>query len=163
VARTLADLAAVEPAHRLRRALAEADRAHLLHVPDLHDVLFRLGPRAPGRRALLLLLEEARVHGIHHTRSELEDRFLGLVLAAGLPRPATNATVLGLEVDCWWPHARVAVELDSRTHHARVAAFATDRARDRRLTLAGIRVLRYAWEDVERRPGRTRAELSALL
>jgi len=163
VARTLADLAAVEPVHRLRRAVAEADRRMLLHVPDLHDVLVRLGPRARGRRVLLDLLEETRVHGIHRTRSELEDRFLALVLAADLPRPATNATVLGLEVDCWWPGARVAVELDGRDHHARVAAFAADRARDRRLTLAGIRVLRYAWEDVERHPGRTRAELSALL
>lgn len=163
VARTLADLAAVEPAHRLRRALAEADRRHLLHVPALHEVLDRLGPRAPGRGRLLGLLDEARAHGVQHTRSELEDRFLELVLAAGLPRPATNAAVLGLEVDCWWPRARLAVELDGRAHHARVAAFAADRARDRRLAVAGIRVLRYAWEDVVARADRTRAELSALL
>ncbi len=163
VARTLADLAAVEPLHRLRRALAEADRLHLLDVPALHDVLDRLGPRAPGRGRLLGLLDEARAHGIRLTRSELEDRFLDLVLAAGLPRPATNAIVLGLEVDCWWAHARVVVELDGRTHHACAAAFAADRTRDRRLTLAGIRVVRYAWEDVTHSAARTRAELSALL
>jgi hypothetical protein len=54
-----------------------------------------------------------------------------------LPHPRTNATVLGLEVDCWWPRARVVVELDGRTHHARVAALTDDRARDRRLVLAG--------------------------
>ena len=63
-------------------------------------------------------------------------------------------------MDCWWPQARLVVELDGRAHHARAAAFAADRARDRRLTLAGIRVLRYAWEDVTVHAARTAGELS---
>jgi very-short-patch-repair endonuclease len=42
------------------------------------------------------------------------------------------------------------VELDSRTHHERRAAFQRDRERDRALQLAGLRVARFTWEDMKR-------------
>jgi very-short-patch-repair endonuclease len=78
----------------------------------------------------------------HRTRSELENRFLAFLDAERLPRPRTNATVEGYEVDFHWARARLVVELDGYATHATRNAFEEDRARDRRLQLAGYRVLR---------------------
>jgi len=41
------------------------------------------------------------------------------------------------------------VELDSRTYHLNVAAFERDRARDRRLQVAGWNVVRVTWRQLE--------------
>ena len=84
-------------------------------------------------------------------RSELERRFRALARRAGLPVPLGNADVLGYEVDFLWP-GRVAVETDGRTVHARRAAFARDREKDRALQLAGFVVLRFTYAEVTRRP-----------
>ena len=71
---------------------------------------------------------------------------------AGLPLPATNIWVARFEVDAYWEEYGLAVELDSRTHHERRAAFQRDRERDRALQLAGLRVARFTWEDVKDPP-----------
>ena len=46
------------------------------------------------------------------------------------------------EVDCLWRKARLVAELDSRTFHQTVAAFETDRERDRALNAVGWRTIR---------------------
>lgn len=46
-----------------------------------------------------------------------EDRFLMLCRAHRIPRPLVNEEVAGLEVNFFWPSARLAVETDSRTYH----------------------------------------------
>jgi very-short-patch-repair endonuclease len=57
----------------------------------------------------------------------------------------------------------VAVELDGRAAHARVAAFESDRARDAALTAIGLRPLRFTWHRVTRRGGDVIAALQATL
>ncbi len=42
------------------------------------------------------------------------------------------------------------MELDGRTHHARRARMRDDRRRDADLQLAGLRVLRLVWEQLDR-------------
>ena len=59
-----------------------------------------------------------------------------------LPPPLTNVIVNGHEVDAYWPHARLIVELDSRAWHDNPLAFEDDRARDQDHVLAGDRVIR---------------------
>lgn len=54
-----------------------------------------------------------------------------------------------LEVDLLWPSQRLVVELDGHAFHAGRASFERDRRRDRRLTLAGYRVLRITWRQIE--------------
>jgi hypothetical protein len=44
------------------------------------------------------------------------------------------------------------IEGDSRRWHNTSEAFITDRERDNRAMLAGWRVLRYTWWDIEERP-----------
>ncbi len=109
----------------------------LYDAAALRDVLSRSNGRR-GARALRRALALPPTL----TRSELENRFLMLCRAHRIPRPLVNEEVAGLEVDFFWPRARLAVETDSRTYHLTGHAFERDRERDARLLLAGIRVLR---------------------
>lgn len=137
VSRTLVDLAGVVSEVALGRVLAQAEVLRLYDAAALRDVLSRSNGRR-GARALRRALALPPTL----TRSELEDRFLMLCRAHRIPRPLVNEEVAGLEVDFFWPSARLAVETDSRTYHLTGHAFERDRERDARLLLAGIRVLR---------------------
>ena len=86
------------------------------------------------------------------TRSELEERFLTLVLDAGFPRPRTNATVGPYVVDFLWPDHRLIVETDGAATHATPTAFHADRRRDAELAGRGYRVLRFTWRQVRDEP-----------
>ena len=128
---TLADLATGLPRRPLEKAIemAEALRLHVV-VPESH----------PGA----LRAREAAGHALPATtRSPLEDAFLELCQAHGIPRPLVNAVVAGYEVDFCWPEQRLVVETDGYEHHGTRAAFERDRAKDARLTVRGWRVLRF--------------------
>jgi hypothetical protein len=144
VARTLLDLAAVLPPDQLERAVNEAEVRRLLRPVQLQRLLERY-PRRHGTPPLSAILD-ARA-GI--TRSELEARFARLARSAGLSRPELNGVVQAggrsLECDCVWRPQRLIVELDGRAFHATAAAFERDRARDRRLQVAGWAVVRVTW------------------
>ncbi len=57
----------------------------------------------------------------------------------------------GLEVDVHWPELRLCVEIDGG-HRLRPRTRREDAARDRILTAAGYRVLRFTEDDLDRRP-----------
>ncbi len=163
-ARTLFDLAATLDRHQLERAIEQAEALRLSDTTPLAALVRRY----PGRRGTAVLKKtlgaEARAAGI--TRSELEERFLRFLADRGLPAPRTNVWLqLGedwIEVDCAWPDQRVVVELDSWAYHGTKAAFRRDRARDRRLRLAGWQPIRITAWDMEEEPDRMEAELLAL-
>ena len=83
--------------------------------------------------------------------------------AAGLPLPATNVKVAGLEVDAVWHRERLVVEVDGYAYHGTRQAFERDRRRDARLLLAGYRVLRITWLRLTREPERVVALIAAAL
>lgn len=146
VSRTLLDYAEVVDEHGLRRAFEEADRLHLLHLADLEETC----DRGRGRRGLgkvQRLLREAQ--RTTTTRSPLEDRFAAFCRAHRLPPPSTNVSLLGSEVDAFWPEARLVVELDGFAYHHHRTAFEQDRARDTALQAAGYRVLRLTHRRLE--------------
>jgi hypothetical protein len=101
------------------------------------------------------------------TRNDLEDRFLGLLSAARLPRPGTNVPFevngIWIEPDCMWREQRLIVELDGRATHATRSAFESDRARDRRLVAAGWRVVRVTWRQLHDEPEAVAQDLRASL
>jgi hypothetical protein len=105
--------------------------------------------------------------GTRLTRSELEDRFLAFLAAAGLPRPATNVWLRPggrwIEADCLWHGPRLIVELDGHATHATRSAFESDRARDRALTAAGWRVIRITWRQLRDEPEAIARDLRAAL
>jgi very-short-patch-repair endonuclease/predicted transcriptional regulator of viral defense system len=155
VARTIVDLAATIPQDRLVKAIAEADRLGRFDLRALHAAMRRLKARHDaGHRKLTAALQELAIDAPPFTRSELEDRFLSLVVQRhGLPRPLTNAPVGHFEVDALWRAQRVAVELDGYRDHCDRAAFQRDRDKTNALIAAGYTVLRFTWRDVTQRAG----------
>lgn len=165
VSRTLLDLAEVLDRRALERACDQAEVLRLFDHRGLADVL----ARARGRRGatiLATLLAEHRA-GETVTRSQLEERFLDICTAAGLPRPTVNAHVWldgsAIEVDFHWPAHRLAVETDGHASHGTRQAFERDRERDRHLVLAGWRVVRFTWRQVIEAPSEVAGTLRALL
>jgi very-short-patch-repair endonuclease len=153
-ARTLLDIASVVPVWELRRAIAEAEVLRLLDFSAVRALI----RRSRGRRGvarLRLLLEELDP-ATKRTRSELERRFLRMCTRAGLPRPEVNVSLdVGagcLEADFLWRDAGLIVEADSHRYHDTTSAFERDRRRDQRLQLAGWRVTRCTWAQVEHEP-----------
>ena len=100
------------------------------------------------------------------TRSWLEDEFLPFLRRHGFPRPRLNVWLeVGgnrSQVDCLWP-GRVVVELDGFAAHGTRIAFVEDRARDRRLRVAGYGVIRIAPEQLEDEAEEIAADLRHLL
>jgi len=159
VAQTLLDLATDAPTETLRRALAEAEYRRLV---DLGAVEAIGGRGVPGSAALRSVLVRHRPQ-LALTRSVLEERFLALCEAEGLPLPQVNATVCGLMVDAFWAEQGVIVELDGHAAHATPAAIERDRRRELRLRAAGYLVFRYTWQQITEQPELVAADLRAAL
>lgn len=142
VARTLVDLAAVLPAHALRRAVGQAD---VLRLFDLHAVRTILArhPGHPGRAALERVLDAWTDPAT--VRSPQEAAFPDLCARFGFPRPVMNAEVLGMEIDAVFFDQRVAVELQSYAFHSGAIQWENDHEKRARLVAAGWTVLAYSW------------------
>jgi len=164
VARTILDLAAVLDCRRVERALNETEVRGLGGDLALADLVRRY----PGRRGIACIrgLVQAGA-GVALTRSELEERFLALVSDHGLPQPLVNAGLFAggrwYEADSLWREQRLVVELDGRAVHATRSAFERDRARDRALQVAGWRVVRVTWRQLDSEPEAVVADLRRLL
>ena len=161
VPRTLFDLAAGVPQRELERAIDEAEVLRLWDELSLDHLLDRY-PRHKGNRAVRAALQKRRA-GTTITKSELEEMFIELIDAAGLPRPEINAIVEGFEVDAVWRDARLVVELDGRATHGTAAAFERDRERDRILQVAGWRPVRITHRQMRDTPRAVGADLIRLL
>lgn len=152
--KTLLDLAALVPVWELRRAISEAEVRRVLD----HSAMRRLIRRSRGRRGvarLRLLLDEIHPE-TKRTRSELERMFLRMCTRAKLPQPEVNVKLAvengRREVDFLWRDARLVIEADSRRFHDTDSAYLSDRRKEQRLQLAGWRVSRCTWEQVEYEP-----------
>lgn len=160
VALTLIDLGElIGPAAHARTV----ERAELLGLFDLaavHDALAR-HPARPGSRRLSSVLDAYRDDVL--TRSELEAMFLALCARYGIPAPAVNARVEGLEVDFFWRARRLIAETDGLRHHGTRAAFERDRVRDAQLMVAGFRVVRFTYRQVRDEPALVARTLHRLL
>jgi very-short-patch-repair endonuclease len=161
LARTLLDVAEVEPPNQLRRALQQAER---LQIFDL-GAMRRVCDRSQGRRGLKPLLAQLEEHAGPPpiTRSEFEEMFIDFVQEFSFERPVMNVIVLGEEVDALWREQRLIVELDSRSFHDNPTAFEVDRARDMRLQVAGYRVLRITYRRLAEHPVEVAAAIGALV
>ena len=121
--------------------------------------------RAQGRptRWLRAALATLQADDPQITRSELEERFLSLVLNAQLPRPEVNVRIGAYEVDFFWPDARLIVEVDGRATHLTPQAFEDDRRRDAVHSMLGFRSLRFTWRQVVYEPHFVAAAIAAAL
>jgi very-short-patch-repair endonuclease len=148
--RILLDLATTFTAANLDRAIGEAEILGLLDADELRR---RGGPKL---RRLLDSHDDSR--GI--PRNVMERAFRTIARSTDLPEPEANAELLGYEIDFLWRGLRIAVETDGRSVHARRAAFARDRRKDRDLQLGGYLALRFTYAEIVREPGTVRAALT---
>jgi len=164
VDRTLVDIGEVLGHQQLTKVLGEAERQCTLDVKGIEEAIGRLrGRRGPSIAKLRAALAELEHHGAQLTRSRLEDRFLPLLDAYDLPRPATNAYAEGYECDAVWHRHKLVIELDGWDAHKTRRAFQDDRTKANRLTNAGWTVLRFTHADVVRRPRETAAAIAVQL
>jgi Transcriptional regulator, AbiEi antitoxin/REase_MTES_1575 len=164
LARTLLDLAEVVDRRSVERAVGEAEVRRIFDLRAVEDVL----SRAIGRRGAPVLQSVlADYVGPTLTDEELEERFLTLCRAAGLPTPEVNAWItlddgIAYKIDFLWRAEHLAVETDGWESHGTRQSFENDRRRDRLLRLAGWEVIRFTWRDVEREPDEVIALLTRL-
>jgi hypothetical protein len=138
--RTLADLATALPRRQIEKAAETAEALKLrVEIPPDH----------PGAKRLAEILDGYDLGT--DTKSDVEDEFLALCDAYGIPRPRVNTLVEGFLVDFCWPEERLIVETDGRRHLTR-AAFERDRAQDAFLTACGWRVMRFTTRQVRGEP-----------
>jgi very-short-patch-repair endonuclease len=152
LARTLFDLAAESSQQGLEGAIREAEYLHRFRVEELEKLL----DRHPGQRGTVTIRACLRRLGRGprgRSRSELEARFAALLADTELPRPELNVLLdidgFKVEADCLWRRQRLIVELDGGAAHRTRAAFEADRERDRRLQVAGWRVVRVTWRQLD--------------
>jgi hypothetical protein len=158
--RTLLDLAATVRFDWLEKMVERSEELGLFDLRAIEDLLARtVGHHGHGRlrRATALYKPSS------FTRSGLEKRWLELVLDAGLPQPHMNFVEQGLELDCYWPEHRFAVELDVFETHGTRAAFERDRKRQEDLLLAGITMTRVTGPRLEREPDAVIERVARLL
>jgi len=158
--RTIVDLNA-RRTPRERRELAERAQDLNRFSPSLIRGCLARHPRQPGRKPLLDLLDllEPAEDG---TRSHLERLFLPLAHRAKLGKPLVNERILGRRRDFAWPERRLVVEVDGHAYHSSRAAIRRDKARDRELSAAGWRPVRFTSEEVALEPAYVVDELRAL-
>ena len=147
VPRVLLDLApSLEPAD-LTRACHEAWVHHRV-TPEIVEGCIARNPHKKGAAKL------RRALGSDVTLSKLEDLFLALLKAHGVPLPRTNIDVRGDKVDCHWERHGLTVELITFRYHATRHGFETDNERRRR-----SRHVPYTYGDIVERAHATVADL----
>lgn len=147
-ARTLYDLAGLLRGRSLERAAAEAIALRLTTFAEVRA----MAERQHGRRGVGHLRAVLDLGAPRRTRSEAEERFLGLIRRSDIPCPAVNTRIGEYEIDFFWPAERLAVEVDGFTFHTSPRAFEKDRRRDAELATLGVRVVRVTWRQVTEEP-----------
>jgi len=166
VARTLLDLADAAPRRLVERAVEQAQVLRVFDLRAIEAVLTRADGRRGGVVLRAVLAEAADEPGL--TESELEERFLELCRAGGLPRPEVNVWLEldsgpAIRGDFVWREQRLIVETDGWASHGTRRGFEADRLRDQRVRLAGWEPLRFTRRQVVRDPERVTATTAALL
>lgn len=160
VPRTLLDYASAVRFDRLQKALERAEELELFDLTAVDELLGRTAGH-PGHRRLRRALELYRPAPF--TRSGIEERFLDLVKAAGLPKPVTGFNERGHELDVYWPEQRLVVELDIFETHGTREAFERDRLRQEDLLLEDIRSIRVTGPRLKEEPRRVIRRVARLL
>jgi hypothetical protein len=155
-ARTIIELARVEPPDALARALDSALRDGLISEELLHRRICTLRDR--GRYGIPKLLDVVAGHEVTRGgRSWLERHFLKMLASAGLPRPTTQRVLTRagdrlVRVDCRFPGTNIVVELLGYRCHSPRAQIARDVARLNALVADGFAPYQFTYEQADDEP-----------
>jgi very-short-patch-repair endonuclease len=166
VPRTIFDLAATESTDVVENLLREMEFLELRDRLSLRDLVERY-PGKRGVRKVRTALERLEEEPVGRKRSKLEERFAPFLRQHRLPLPRFNDWILlgdkRFQVDCHWPDTHQIVELDGWQGHKTRSAFRDDRARDRKLRVAGYSVTHITWNQLDDEPEAIAVDLRALL
>ena len=166
VPRTILDLAATEDSDTVENLLRESERLRLTDRLSLPDLIKRYRGKR-GTRKVQTALDRLREDPVGTKRSKLEERFAPFLRRHHLPLPRFNDWIIldakRYMVDCHWPDLRRIVELDGWAGHSTRTAFREDRARGRRLAVAGYTVTHITWNQLDDEPEAVASDLRSLL
>jgi very-short-patch-repair endonuclease len=157
VARTIADIAATEPANDVMHAWQEALYRRIV-TPGAVAAVLKREPRRKGAPVIRALIENPSM-----TRSERERALLKLLDAAQLPRPLTNVRLHGYLVDAYWPEHGLVLEFDGWQAHGHRHAFETDRKRDQVMLANDVRSMRVTDRQLKHEPVALAARIAQTL
>lgn len=159
VPRLLIEVAAHEKPHEVDRLVTQAVRKRILDLEATERALARHA-RRPGVANTKRALRAYRPWRDH--KSGLERVFAKLIAGTDIPEPQHNVTIDGWEIDFYWPHVRLAVELDGRPYHIAARDMEKDRFKDGQLLLKAIRTLRVTDLRMALEPQRVLKDVRAL-
>jgi len=163
-ARAVLDLAGEKDEAAAESALREMEYLGIYGKVSLPALLAR-HPNHGGARACREALDHLRDDPGGRIRSDLEERFISFLDAKKIPRPRLNVWLsIGedqYQVDCLWPERRLIAELDDFRSHGTKRGFRKDRKRDRRLGVAGYRVVRITEDQILNEPAALAVDLQA--
>jgi len=166
VPRTIFDLAATEPLDVVKALLREMEFRELWDRLSLWDLVERY-PGRRGIRKVTAVLEGLKDEPVGEQKNPLEERFAPFCRRHRLPLPRFNDPIevggKSFQVDCHWPGTSQIVELDGWQAHSTRSAFREDRARDRRLKVAGYSVTHITWNQLDDEPAEIASDLRVLL
>lgn len=166
VPRTIFDLAATESVDAIKNLVRESEYRQLWDQLSLWDLVERY-PGKRGVRTVRAALEHLKEEPAGRMRSPLEERFAPFLHQHRLPLPRFNDWIVAgskrYQVDCHWPGTNEIVELDGWDGHSTRSAFRDDRARDRRLRVAGYSITRLTWNQLDDEPEAIAADLRSLV
>jgi hypothetical protein len=153
-ARTLIDLASACDRTTLTALVDESMGSGVVSRRLLHDRATALqNGRAGVGNLLLLTADDAEAR----FRSWLERRAAYVLKTGAVPAPRWNEPIradgrlIGI-ADACWREERLIAEFDGLRFHSGAEKRRADAKRERELVLAGWRVLRFTWLDVEQSP-----------
>lgn len=166
IERTIVDMGSMRSEHQLADLVHELTIRYDVHIAYVEALAERR--RSGWHHAETVLGALALItSGVRGTRSELEDRFLEMLDAAGIRRPRMNIKVRidgqNWEQDAIWEDAGLVIELDGRRTHGRPRNVRDDRLKDEALGSIGRRVMRLRWIDVTQRRSATVRRIQAAL
>jgi very-short-patch-repair endonuclease len=156
---TLVDVAPRLSEAQLERAINEAVNRDLTDPDELRAAAAQMRRRRGARKVLRLLDRATYVV----TDSRLEQQFLRIVRAAGLPMPQTQRHLGGGRVDFYWPELGLVVEADSLRFHRTPFQQRTDLLRDQKHAVAELERLRFTHFQVMKEPDHVAATLTAII
>lgn len=154
-------MAAMSSESQIQRMLKRSEELKDFDLGELDGALERTSHH-PGAGALRRTLDAYRPD-LATTRSKLERRFRALVRQAGLPEPAMNYVVAGMELDAYFEAERFVVELDVYGTHGDPGSFERDRLREDELLIHGIEMVRVTDTRLKREPRATIERVAAHL
>jgi Transcriptional regulator, AbiEi antitoxin/Protein of unknown function (DUF559) len=157
-ARALLDMAPRIPPRSLTRFVNDGRRREVLALEHLADVAAR-NRTHPGAPLLMAHAETTQ----NPTRSGGEDDFQVFCQRYGLPTPLINITLLGYEIDAYFPQEKLIVELDGWPFHRTRDKFESDREQDATMLMHGIATIRITYDRIEDDPDREAARLHRIL